>query len=106
MEKQTPEKFDLRSHDLLADKQAALRAAFPEVFTEGGKIDFDRLKMALGEAVDAGKERYGMNWPGKAELFQNHSAAAQGRGERMQKQGIAANAPDDGWRRAGRLRCG
>ena len=64
-----PEKFDLRSHDIAADKQAALRAAFPEVFTEGGKIDFERLKAALGETVDAGKERYGMNWPGKADCF-------------------------------------
>ena len=56
-------------HDLAADKEAALRAAFPEVFTEGGKIDFERLKLALGEMVDAGKERYGMNWPGKADCF-------------------------------------
>ncbi len=69
MEPQTPETLDLRSHDIAADKQAALRAAFPEVFTEGGKIDFERLKLALGETVDAGKERYGMNWPGKADCF-------------------------------------
>lgn len=64
-----PEKFDLRSHDITADKQAALRAAFPDVFTEGGKIDFERLKLALGETIDSGKERYGMNWPGKADCF-------------------------------------
>lgn len=64
-----PEKFDLRSHDIAADKQAALSAAFPEVFTEGGKIDFERLKLALGESIDTGKERYGMNWPGKADCF-------------------------------------
>lgn len=65
----TPEKFDLRSHDIAADKQAALRAAFPEAFTENGKIDFERLKLALGETIDSGKERYGMNWPGKADCF-------------------------------------
>jgi adenine-specific DNA-methyltransferase len=69
-----PEKLDLRSHDLLADKHSALRAAFREVFTEGGKIDFERLKIALGESVDAGKERYGMNWPGKAECFKTIQA--------------------------------
>ena len=39
------------------------------MFTEGGKIDFERLKLALGESVDTGKERYGMNWPGKADCF-------------------------------------
>ena len=71
MEKQTPEKLDLRSHDIAADKQAALRAAFPEVFTEGGKIDFERLKAALGETIDAGKERYGMILPGKADCFKS-----------------------------------
>jgi adenine-specific DNA-methyltransferase len=64
-----PEKLDLSSLDIAAEKQAALRTAFPEVFTEGGKVDFERLKMALGEMVDAGKERYGMSWPGKAECF-------------------------------------
>ena len=37
--------------------------------TEGGKLDFDRLKLALGETVDVGKERYGMNWPGKVDCF-------------------------------------
>lgn len=64
-----PKKLDLSSHDIAADKLAALRMAFPEVFTEGGKVDFDKLKMTLGESVDVGKERYGMNWPGKAECF-------------------------------------
>ncbi len=66
---QEVEKLDLRSHDITEDKIAALRAAFPEAFTEGDRIDFERLKLALGESVDVGKERYGMNWPGKAECF-------------------------------------
>ena len=47
---------------------------FPEVRTEGGKLDFDRLKLALGETVDVGKERYGMNWPGKADCFRTIQA--------------------------------
>lgn len=46
-----------------------MKSLFPEIVTEGGKIDFDRLKSTLGETVDAGKERYGMNWPGKADCF-------------------------------------
>ena len=41
---------------------------------EGGKLDFERLKLALGEAVDVGKERYGMNWPGKADCFKTIQA--------------------------------
>lgn len=64
-----PEKLDLRSLDVAAEQQEKLRQLFPEVFTEGGKVDFDRLKSTLGENVDSGKERYGLNWPGKAECF-------------------------------------
>lgn len=69
MKKLTPEKLDLRSHTIAEDKLAELLRLFPEIRTEGGKIDFDQLKLALGETVDAGKERYGMNWPGKADCF-------------------------------------
>jgi adenine-specific DNA-methyltransferase len=73
-----PEKFDLRSHDAAGDKIADLLRLFPEVRTEGGKLDFDRLKLALGETVDVGKERYGMNWPGKAECFKTIQAPSLG----------------------------
>ncbi len=66
-----PGKLDLRSFDILDEKRAELLALFPEARTEGGKIDFDRLKLALGETVDVGKERYGMNWPGKADCFRS-----------------------------------
>jgi adenine-specific DNA-methyltransferase len=64
-----PPKLDLRSHDIAEDKRQELLLLFPEIRTEGDKLDFDRLKLALGESVDVGKERYGMNWPGKAECF-------------------------------------
>jgi hypothetical protein len=64
-----PERMDLASLDIAAEKRAELLRLFPEVQTEGGKVDFDRLRVALGEAVDVGKERYGMNWPGKADCF-------------------------------------
>src|SRR4051794_18889519 len=50
-------------------QQSTIFRIFPEARTEGGKVDFDRLKLALGGAVDVGKERYGMNWPGKADCF-------------------------------------
>src|SRR3989338_4237505 len=64
-----PERFDLRSHDIADDKRDELLRLFPEVRTEDGQIDFDRLRLALGDAADVGKERYGMTWPGKAECF-------------------------------------
>ena len=64
-----PEKLDLASHEIAEDKKQELLRLFPEIRTEGGKLDFERLKLALGETVDTGKERYGMNWPGKADCF-------------------------------------
>jgi adenine-specific DNA-methyltransferase len=64
-----PEHLDLRSHEIVSDKQAEIVRLFPEVRTEGGKIDFDRLKRVLGESIDPGKERYGINWAGKADCF-------------------------------------
>jgi adenine-specific DNA-methyltransferase len=73
-----PEKLDLRSHDIAADKRAELLRLFPEAHTEGGRIDFDRLKMALGEALDVGKERYGLTWPGKADCFKAIQAPSLG----------------------------
>jgi len=63
------EKMDLQSMNIVEQKREKLKELFPEVFTEGQKIDFERLKLTLGEAVDVGKERYGMNWPGKADCF-------------------------------------
>ncbi|MCC7086538.1 MAG: site-specific DNA-methyltransferase [Pirellulales bacterium] len=70
--------LDLRSHDITGDKIADLTRLFPEIRTEGGKIDIERLKLALGEAVDVGKERYGMNWPGKRECFKTIQAPSLG----------------------------
>lgn len=63
------EKLNLRSMDIAENKQSELLRIFPEIHTESGKIDFDKLKLALGEIVDSGKERFGMTWPGKAECF-------------------------------------
>ena len=72
------ESLDLRSHDLVDDKKQELLRLFPEIRTEGGQIDFDRLKLVLGESVDVGKERYGLNWPGKADCFRTIQAPSLG----------------------------
>jgi len=47
-----------------ADRLAELKALFPEAFSEN-RLDFDRLKQVLGEAVHTDRERYGLNWAGK-----------------------------------------
>ncbi|WP_373476478.1 site-specific DNA-methyltransferase [Sphingorhabdus sp.] len=67
-----PAKMDLTSMDVAAQKREELKQslgmAFPEVFAEGS-IDFDQLKRVLGEWVDPSKERFGLNWAGKAECM-------------------------------------
>jgi adenine-specific DNA-methyltransferase len=73
-----PEKLDLRSMDIAESRRQELLRLFPEIRTEGGKLDFDRLKLALGEAVDVGRERYGMNWPGKADCFKTIQTPSMG----------------------------
>ena len=50
-----PEKLDLHSHDIAKDKRQALLNLFPEVRTEGGKLDFERLKLALGARFRFGR---------------------------------------------------
>jgi len=69
-----PEKLDLGSLDIAEERRQELLRLFPEIRTEGEKLDFERLKLALGEAVDVGRERYGMSWPGKAECFRTIQA--------------------------------
>lgn len=67
-----PEKMKLSSMDVAAEKREelkqALASAFPEVFSENS-IDFDQLKRVLGTWVDPNKERFGLNWAGKAECM-------------------------------------
>lgn len=64
--------MELTSINVAEDKREELKRslgdAFPEVFSEG-TIDFDQLKRVLGEWVEPGKERFGLNWPGKAECM-------------------------------------
>lgn len=64
-----PEKLPLTAMDIAEEKRELLKqclaAAFPEVMAEDN-IDFDQLKRVLGEWVEPDRERYGLNWPGKA----------------------------------------
>lgn len=81
MEKLT--KKDLSSLDITDHQLAKLHELFPEVFTEGNKIDWDRLRNTLGHHIDTGKERFGMQWPGKADCFRT-----------IQQPSIATLIPD------------
>ena len=60
-------KFDLRSEDIAEARRQELLRLFPEAHTESGGIDFQALRLSLGDAVESGPEGFGMSWPGKAE---------------------------------------
>lgn len=52
------------SGNMVAGNVARLKALFPEIVTDG-KVDFDVLRELLGDEVEEGEERYGLNWKGK-----------------------------------------
>lgn len=62
--------------DVAESQVAKLRELFPEVFVEG-KIDFEKLKVTLGAAAEAGPGRFHFSWAGKDDavsLLQTPSA--------------------------------
>lgn len=77
------EKMNLESEDLVNNRLTQLKELMPEVFTESG-IDFDKLRLELGDEVDEGQERYSFTWPGKAEAIRQ-----------AQKPSKAALRPDE-----------
>lgn len=60
--------LDLKSLNISEDKISKLKELFPEVFSEN-KIDFDKLKLTLGEDITDSEERFGLQWPGKKDCF-------------------------------------
>ena len=69
MTDELPEKLPLTSMDVAAEKRDELRRILAETFPEAvaeEKIDLDQLKRVLGEWVEPDRERFGLNWPGKA----------------------------------------
>ena len=57
--------FDGKSLDIVAENVSKLKEIFPEIITED-KIDFEKLKLILGEEIDTDTERYSFSWPGKS----------------------------------------
>ena len=74
-------KFIALSGDVVSPKRDTLRnflaQSYPECLSEG-RIDFETLRRALGDWVEAGNEPFGLAWPGKAQcmrIIQQPSAA-------------------------------
>ena len=58
------ETVETASPNILVEQTEQLKLIFPQAFSEG-KIDFKKLRAALGDAVDAQPERYSFAWAGK-----------------------------------------
>lgn len=62
------EKVDLGSENLVDGRLEKLKELIPEAFSEGG-VDFDKLRLLLGDEIDEGQERYAFTWPGKTDAI-------------------------------------
>ncbi|CAM4165575.1 site-specific DNA-methyltransferase [Geobacillus stearothermophilus] len=62
------EKLDGKSMDMVKANIEALKQLFPEVVTEG-KIDFEKLKLILGEEIETRNEKYEFTWHGKTQAM-------------------------------------
>ena len=60
--------MDGKSLNVTEEKLKKLREIIPEAFTEN-RIDWEKLKAALGEDIEFKNERYVLNWAGKSDAF-------------------------------------
>lgn len=62
------EEVSKTSPDLLSDRVDLLADLFPDAVTEG-KVDWIKLRQALGEDIEEGTERYSFDWAGKRDAL-------------------------------------
>lgn len=60
--------MDGKSLDIIAIQREKLKEVFPEAVSEE-KIDWEKLRLALGDEVVIANERYVLNWAGKSDAF-------------------------------------
>ena len=62
---------DGQSADVVSENIEKMKELFPDAFTEAG-VNFDTLRQLLGDAsvLEAGEEKYGLNWHGKKKARQ------------------------------------
>lgn len=63
------QKLEGKTFNIVQDNIEKIKEIFPETFTEN-KIDFEKLRLALGDNIEKEKERYEFNWNGKTEAIQ------------------------------------
>lgn len=68
--KKNHKKVNLTSSNLSEEKLAELHKILPEAFSEN-KIDWDKLRAVLGDALDARIEKFSFTWAGKSNAIKN-----------------------------------
>ena len=70
-------KLNGESKDMVQDNVSKLKEIFPEIVTED-KIDFNKLKLILGDNIDESPEKYNFTWPGKIQSIKESQKTSYG----------------------------
>ena len=70
-------KLNGESEDIVQDNISKLKEIFPEIVTED-KIDFNKLKLILGDNIDESPEKYNFTWPGKIQSIKESQKTSYG----------------------------
>mgnify|MGYP001210693386 CR=1 FL=1 len=64
------QRVNLTSSNLSNEKIAELKSILPDVFFED-KIDWEKLRLVLGDQIDPRIEKFGFSWAGKTNAIKN-----------------------------------
>ena len=86
------------SENLVAERIGQLCELFPEIAPEGSEyIDFDMLRLVLGDNIDEGKERYAFTWPGKANAVRQSQSVSTATLRPCLEESVGANGRAGSW---------
>ncbi len=81
---------ELESKDIVKDNIEQLKQIFPDIVKDG-KIDFDTLKLILGEEVEKGRENYKFEWSGKTNCYKTIQSPSLGTLKPQKEESIDFN---------------
>lgn len=87
-------RLPLTSNSPNAERLSALKTLYPEAFTED-KVDFERLKQALGDDVQTDRERYGLSWAGKSDAIHVLQSLSVGTLQPMREDSVEFDATEN-----------
>lgn len=70
-------KMDGKTLDITKENIAAMKQLFPEIVTDG-KVDFEKLRLILGDEIETSDERYNFTWHGKNQAIRLSQTPSMG----------------------------